>query len=246
MTARDLAARIRQWCSTDLEDDAYPLEFIGEEILPAVEALATAQVNHEDAADIYVPGAWVCPQCGFRLSQATIFAQSGEVGVTLDQVTRTAGECCPNDCTPMLRETWRERAESNRVWGESLMNEIIAATGAEHLPQAMERIKARTAIHYTPEQIASQRQHCADLQAFLRQKARGTANLRSATRYAEIAAVIDCYMEAIEASITPAPAEDAARRLADILHAFIGDGYIVPGDETKALIAQWRTPKEQA
>lgn len=153
----------------------------------------------DDAADIYVPGAWKCPACAFVLTQATLFVQSGEVGSTLDQVMRMTGESCPNDGTPMLRVTWRERAEENRVWGESLMHEIIAIAGAEHLPGALMRLRELLAgPRYTAEQLAEKRQHCMSMQAFLRRKGTATSHLRDATTYAEIAAVIDAYLEALE------------------------------------------------
>ncbi len=96
----------------------------------------------DDVMDMYVPGDWTCPKCNFSLSKQTIFVNSGEVGCSRDDVMRMEGEFCPNDGEPMRRTTWRERAEDNRKWGMSLMEEIIAATGAEHLPGALAAIKA--------------------------------------------------------------------------------------------------------
>lgn len=95
----------------------------------------------DDVMDVYVPGAWKCPRCKFQLSQATIFMGSGEIGCTRDQVMKMTGELCPNDGELMVRVTWRERAEENRQWGESLMEEIIGAVYAEHLPGAMAAVK---------------------------------------------------------------------------------------------------------
>jgi hypothetical protein len=95
----------------------------------------------DDVMDIYVPGAWKCPTCGFALSQATLFMGSGEIGCSRDQVMKMAGELCPNDGAAMHRVTWRDRAVENQAWGESLMNEIIEAVGAEHLPGALDRIR---------------------------------------------------------------------------------------------------------
>ena len=100
----------------------------------------------DDAMDIYVPGAWRCMQCGFVLSQATLFVQSGEIGCTRDQVMRLDGELCPNDGTPMARVTWRDRAIENQKWGESLMEEIIAAVNAEHLPGALAAVNRHFAV----------------------------------------------------------------------------------------------------
>lgn len=100
-------------------------------------------MNTDDVLDVYVPGCWICPKCNFALSKQTIFVQSGTVGVSHDDVMRMDGEICPNDGEPMRRETWHERAESNHAWGRKLMEDIIVATGAEHLPGALEAIKER-------------------------------------------------------------------------------------------------------
>lgn len=99
-------------------------------------------LNHEDAAEVYVPGAWRCLQCRFVLQTATLFVQSGTVGNTLDEVTRMSGETCPNDGAPMVRVTWRERANENFDWGAKLMEDILSATGADNLPAALERARA--------------------------------------------------------------------------------------------------------
>lgn len=100
-----------------------------------------SQAAPDDVMDIYVPGAWKCLTCGFALSQATLFMDSGEIGCSREQVMKMTGEVCPNDGSPMARVTWRDRAIENQTWGESLMNEIIEAVGADHLPGALERIK---------------------------------------------------------------------------------------------------------
>lgn len=97
----------------------------------------------DDVLDVYVPGAWKCLQCGFALSKATIFVASGTIGCSRDDVMKMEGEICPNDGTAMARETWHERAESNRKWGESLMEDIIAATKTDSLPAALEAVQAR-------------------------------------------------------------------------------------------------------
>lgn len=92
----------------------------------------------DDAMDIYVPGRWRCLKCQFQLSSATLFVASGEIGCTRDQVMRMDGECCPNDGTAMVRVTWREDSDHNRQWGVDLMEEIIGATYAASLPEALE------------------------------------------------------------------------------------------------------------
>lgn len=109
-------------------------------------------MSPDDAMDIYVPGAWRCLMCGFQLTQATIFMARGQIGSSRDQVMRMTGECCPNDGTEMARVTWRERAVENQQWGESLMEEIIAATGTDSLPAAMAKAKALLAVPPSPWQ----------------------------------------------------------------------------------------------
>lgn len=111
-----------------------------------------AAMSPDDAMDIYVPGAWRCLQCGFQLTQATIFMASGQIGSSRDQVMRMTGECCPNDGTEMARVTWRERAVENQQWGESLMEEIIAVTGADSLPAAIARVRDLLAAPPSPWQ----------------------------------------------------------------------------------------------
>lgn len=65
--------------------------------------------------DVFVPGEWRCPKCAFRLSQFTLFAESGGVGRRDDP-----GEKCPNCTTPL----WRVSALEDR-------NEAIAAANKE-------------------------------------------------------------------------------------------------------------------
>jgi hypothetical protein len=95
-------------------------------------------MNYDEAEDVYVPGNWTCVKCGFVLYQQTLCTRTGEIGVTIADVMQMSGEMCPNDGEPMRRTTWRERAIENQKWGESLMEDIIAATHAEHLPGALE------------------------------------------------------------------------------------------------------------
>ena len=96
----------------------------------------------DDQLDVYVPGAWTCPKCQYALQKVTLFMQSGESGSSRDDVMNMTGEVCPNDGVMMVRETWHDRAEANRKWGTDLMEQIIALTGAEHLPGAIEVIAA--------------------------------------------------------------------------------------------------------
>lgn len=95
----------------------------------------------DDALDVYVPGAWQCPKCKFALQKATMFVQSGTIGSTREEVMNVTGEVCPNDGVMMGRETWHERAESNFKWGMDLMEQIIAISGKDNLPAALETLK---------------------------------------------------------------------------------------------------------
>jgi hypothetical protein len=58
---------------------------------------------------------------------------------------------------------------------------------------------SQAAPRHSPEAIAQQRDECARIKAFLRAKGTATHNLRDATTYAEAAALIDAYLEALEA-----------------------------------------------
>lgn len=110
-----------------------------------------SQPNHEDAADIYVPGAWRCLLCGFALQTATLFTRDGAVGHTLADVTHMSGESCPNDGTSMVRVTWQERANEHFAWGSQLMQEVLDATGAASLPAALAALKAPASPPPTPD-----------------------------------------------------------------------------------------------
>lgn len=99
----------------------------------------------DDALDVYAPGAWRCPKCGFALQTQTIFMQTGSIGSSRDDVMNVTGEVCPNDGVMMSRETWHDRAEANYKWGVDLMEQVIALTGAASLPAAIDTIKSLSA-----------------------------------------------------------------------------------------------------
>lgn len=121
-------------CWTNRMDEA-------DAILAAAAPPVGVSLNHEDAAELYVPGNWRCLRCGFVLTRATLFAASGTVGSSIDDITRMTGEACPNDGTAMVRVTWRDRAIENQEWAERLINDVLAAAQAESLPAALARIK---------------------------------------------------------------------------------------------------------
>lgn len=104
-------------------------------------AAAGLKLSPDDVLDVYVPGRLRCPTCDFQVSKATIFLGSGEIGVTKDQVYQQS-EPCPNDGHPMVRVTWREEADANRKYAEKLISEIMVATDASSLPEALEKAKA--------------------------------------------------------------------------------------------------------
>lgn len=56
--------------------------------------------------DLYVPGIWECPTCGFTLSRNYIYATNGTVGVNDEDLQ----EPCPNDGTAMMRQSWKRYA----------------------------------------------------------------------------------------------------------------------------------------
>ena len=97
----------------------------------------------EDVLDIYVPGTLRCLQCSFEVVSQTIFARSGDVGMTRAQaLNENEGEPCPNDGTPMVRVRWSDRAQDNYKAYVALMEEVIAIAGAEHLPGALDVLRA--------------------------------------------------------------------------------------------------------
>ena len=108
---------------------------------PVSEAHSTPPRSVDEALDIYAPGAWKCPKCDFHLQKHTIFMQSGTIGSSRDDVMNVTGEVCPNDGEPMIRETWRERADANYKWGVDLMEQIIKIAGADTLPHALMLLK---------------------------------------------------------------------------------------------------------
>lgn len=109
MTARDLAARIRQWCDADLDADVYPIEFICEEIRPAVEALAQdelAEVAHITAQRDSFRTAWETAsrdsaekgEAARRLADVlSDFIKTGSASADLLRYVRLL-DCGPNHC----------------------------------------------------------------------------------------------------------------------------------------------------
>jgi hypothetical protein len=57
------------------------------------------------AAEVYVPGSWHCPKCGFSLICAVLYAATGAVGVDHRHPAP-----CPNDGTPLEPTTWKRDA----------------------------------------------------------------------------------------------------------------------------------------
>lgn len=57
------------------------------------------------ASEVYSPGEWYCPKCGFSLICQVIYTQSGNVGID-----HREPETCLNDGTKMLPVTWKRAA----------------------------------------------------------------------------------------------------------------------------------------
>ena len=118
----------------------------------ALEAhLASAAPADEDHLDIYVPGVLRCLKCQFELTTATLFVQSGNIGMTRDQaLVKHEGEPCPNDGTPMVKVRWAERAQQNYEAYGALMNEIIGIAGlsrqCDNLPSALEILRSASQV----------------------------------------------------------------------------------------------------
>jgi hypothetical protein len=65
------------------------------------------QERDEARAEIYAPGEFRCPKCGFFICQFKIRASDGAVGGRDEP-----GEHCPNDGSPLWRVTWKQRAQA--------------------------------------------------------------------------------------------------------------------------------------
>jgi hypothetical protein len=93
----------------------------------------------DQGGDIYVPGEFRCPKCGFFLSQFRLRAADGAIGDRDEP-----GEHCPNDGSPLWRVTWKQRAE-------------------EHFERAVEEMKrANEAVAALPQAIAAARREALE------------------------------------------------------------------------------------
>lgn len=100
-------------------------------------------------AEIYVPGSWACPKCGFVLSKNFMSAQTGQVGVNNEDIR----EVCPNDGVTLVRETWRSRAEG---LGKMLTDELQArrrAAVGEGVEEAWVDVLTRSTVE--PDSLAA-------------------------------------------------------------------------------------------
>lgn len=73
---------------------------------------------------IYVPGHFRCTECGFQLFKQTLSAQTGNIGITENNL---ATEPCPNDGTMMVKVTWKEACEGASERLTEVFNERDAA-----------------------------------------------------------------------------------------------------------------------
>lgn len=95
-------ARLRENAAEDARIHEHDLRVAAEA------SLAKAiQERDEARAEIYAPGAFRCPKCGFFIRQFKIRASDGAVGGRDEP-----GEHCPNDGSPLWRVTWKQRAQA--------------------------------------------------------------------------------------------------------------------------------------
>jgi hypothetical protein len=66
-----------------------------------------ALLRAEYETQLYVPGMWVCPKCGFVAMNSILHVRSGGISADLKQQ-----EPCPNDGEKMKRQSWQEHARS--------------------------------------------------------------------------------------------------------------------------------------
>jgi hypothetical protein len=74
---------------------------------------------------VSVPGAWVCPKCGFTCFKNILCANTGNVGAD----TSSHFEICPNDMERMQRLTWHDHCKglADRAEKEIIENNSLRA-----------------------------------------------------------------------------------------------------------------------
>ncbi|ANM12090.1 hypothetical protein [Rhizobium sp. N324] len=94
----------------------------------------------------FVPGAWRCPKCNFRLLQSNLNAADGTV-----TARDTPGDKCPNCAAPLWRVSWKDEAQENLSIAENQLERALAAE--RKLAEALEVIRpfAREAATWTAE-----------------------------------------------------------------------------------------------
>lgn len=70
----------------------------------------------------FVPGAWRCPKCNFRLLQSNLNAADGTV-----TARDTPGDKCPNCDGPLWRISWKDEAQENLSLAENQLERALAA-----------------------------------------------------------------------------------------------------------------------
>ena len=70
----------------------------------------------------FVPGAWRCPKCSFRLTQCHLNSKDGTVTDRDDP-----GEKCPNCYGPLWRVTWMDEANENLALAENQLERALTA-----------------------------------------------------------------------------------------------------------------------
>lgn len=66
--------------------------------------------NSELQEKVFVSGNFICPECDFYLTKASIDANTGQIGIRNKEEVPE----CGNGCGKMERQTWKRRAKNNR------------------------------------------------------------------------------------------------------------------------------------
>lgn len=167
----------------------------------ALDAVVEPRLSPDDTLDVYVPGVWRCPRCDFQLVRQTMSVASGEIGVTRQQIEES--EPCPNDGTPMIRLTWRERALDSEKRLVETMERLMRVTGTESWPRALDAIE-------TARETALARMHPFDRDEVLRLRCECAGPDYHQTGSA--ACAISRVMEALSASCPDAPTRPSGGR----------------------------------
>ena len=128
------------------EDKTVPADVMIGEFIARWEEAADGVMMDADTAEalarefkrmrglIYVPGAWRCAKCEFRLIQSNLNALDGTVTARDEP-----GDRCPNDGSPLWRVTYRDDvADAYGRWEEQVNRATAAEKALASLPHPTE------------------------------------------------------------------------------------------------------------